>query len=428
MSRRSPSRPSSPTALVVGVITALLGGCGGPGNGATPIEQARSEKIRIAAPVLGDGELAKLAGDNRHFAWDLYQAIRATPGNLVFSPESISIALAMTFGGARGTTADQMATTMHFSLPPERLHPAFNALDLALESRGAGAEAGAFRLSLANALWGQRDFMFLAAFLDLLAENYGAGVHLVDFAGAPEMARVTINQWVSGETQAKIPELLPTGSITGLTRLVLTNAVYFKADWATPFQANSADGVFQTAGGPVVVPMMRGPDAIPLWAGAGYRAAALPYKGDGVSMVVVVPDVGTFDAFEAALTADALDTILAVPPSGFGGLSMPRFKAKTDLPLSAVLARMGMPDAFGGAADFSGIDGGHDLFIQDVLHQAIIAVDEKGTEAAAATAVVIGRHAAALEFLLIDRPFLFAIRDDATGSILFLGRVLDPSK
>jgi serpin B len=410
------------TAAAISIVA-----CDGAGDGEGRGSEARSEKVRIVAPVVPEGDLKTLAADNDRFAWDLYQAVGSTSDNLVFSPASISIALAMTFGGARGTTADQMVTTMHFSLPPERLHPAFNTLDLALASRGAGTPAGAFRLSLANAVWSQRDFVVLPAYLDLLAENYGAGVRLTDFVGAPETARLTINRWVSDETQTKIPELLPSGSVDSLTRLVLTNAVYFRADWETPFSAQSPDGVFQTPTGPVTVPMMRGPEAIALWSGPGFHAAALPYKGGGVSMVLIVPDPGTFATFEATLTADALDAIIATAPSGLGSLFMPRFKLKTDLDLGKILTSMGMSDAFGPAADFSGIDGGRDLFIKAALHQATIAVDEKGTEAAAATAVVLGRKSAAAEHLVVDRPFLFVVRDDATGSILFLGRVLNPT-
>lgn len=411
---------------------AVLSACGGGGAGAgegVHVPAARSSKVRVTGPAVASDDLTQVAADNRHFAVDLYQAVRDNPGNLVFSPASISIALAMTFGGARTRTATQMATTLRFGLPAERLHPAFNALDLALNGRGEGASAGAFRLSVVNALWAQRDFAILPAYLDLLAENYGAGVNLVDFSGATETARLTINQWVSEQTAAKIPELLKAGILIQGTRLVLTNAVYFHADWASPFAPKSQDGTFQTPAGPVTVPMMSGPGHVPLWAGDGYQAAAIPYVGGSSSMVLIVPDTGTFSAFEAALTADALDTILAAQTGSGGPLSMPRFKFKGDFSLEGVLNKMGMPDAFNPAdADLSGIDGARDLYIGAVVHQAMIAVDEKGTEAAAATAVVINTTSAALNFLVVDRPFLFAIRDDATGSILFLGRVLDPSR
>jgi serpin B len=424
------SRTSLLLALLASLTSAGFAACSG-GSPTAPATEMRSDKVRVTSPVLGAGDLATLATDNRHFAWDLYQAVRPTPGNLVFSPASISLALAMAYGGARGTTATQMATTLHFSLPTERLHPTFDALDLALETPAPG-DAGSFRLSLANALWGQQGFQLLPDYLDLLAVNYGAGVHVVDFAGATEPARLTINQWVSDQTEAKIPDLLAPGVLGPLTVLVLTNAVYFHADWRTPFAAMSQDGAFQTPTGPVQVPMMAGADeAAASWTGSGYKAAALPYAGGTTSMLLIVPDAGTFDAFESGLTFDALEAILSTlsTPSSGVLLSMPRFNLKTGLGLKNTLAALGMADAFSGAADFSGIDGGRDLFISSVIHQAMVAVDEKGTEAAAATAVTFMRKAALMgESLVVDRPFLFAIRDDATGTILFLGRVVDPSK
>src|SRR5450432_3762597 len=294
-----PSRTSLLLALLAGVAA-----CSCAANTA-PSTEMRSDKVRVTSPVLGAGDLATLTTDNRHFAWDLYQAVRPTPGNLVFSPASISIALAMTFGGARGTTATQMASTLHFSLPPERLHPTFDALDLALEAPpAASADAGAFRLTLANALWGQSGFGFLPDYLDLLATSYGAGMHTVDFEGATEAARQTINQWVSDETSAKIPELFAPGVIDAGTVFVLTNAVYFKADWSAPFRPDSPNGTFQAPTGPVQVPMMSLHGTVTGWSGTGYKAASLPYKGGTTSMVLVVPDAGTFDAFEAALTFD----------------------------------------------------------------------------------------------------------------------------
>jgi serpin B len=338
----------------------------------------------------------------------------------------------MTDGGAAGDTAAQLATTLHFSLPPARLHQTFDALDLALEAPPpAGAAGGAFRLSLVNALWGQRGFAFLPAYLDLLATNYGAGVHVVDFASATEAARETINQWVSQETSGAIPELFTPGILDPTTVFVLTNAVYFHASWHDAFQAASASA-FQAPTGAVQVPMMATASQTTLQGamGAGYTTVTIPYEGGTTSMVLIVPDANTFDAFTSALTFDALDTIVTGTPATPFFLTMPSFSFRTTLALADVLAKMGMPNAFApGLADFSGIDGGHDIFIKAVVHDAWIAVDEKGTIAAAATGVVGDRKAATVGTpLIVDRPFLFAIRDDATGTILFLGRVLDPTK
>ncbi|HVU52483.1 MAG TPA: serpin family protein [Polyangia bacterium] len=395
-----------------------------PSGGATEL---RSEQVRVTAPVLQDGDPATLTADDGRFAWDLYQAVRATPGNLAFSPASLSIGLAMAYGGARGSTAAQMATTLHFSLPVARLHRAFDALDLALEA--TPTDGHAFQLTLANALWVGSGAAIVPDYLDLLAEDYGAGVHVVDFATAPEAARAAINQWVSGRTDGKIPELMPAGAIDPTTALALTNAVYFHADWLNAFGVVNASGSFVAPTGPVATAMMSGAEPAGGWTGAGYRAASLPYIG-GASMVLIVPDAGTFDAFEAGLGADALETILATPPTTMVSVTMPRFELQHGLDLAATLQAMGMTDAFSpNAADFSGIDGGRDLFMKKVEHQAMVAVDETGTEAAAATGVTFSRKSAALpaDPLVVDHPFLFAIRDDATGTILFLGRVVDPT-
>jgi len=421
-----------PPWLILAPLTATLGLACTSSGGSGGATEVKSDKLRVTSPLVQTGDDTTLAADNDHFALDLYQAVRAgSTDNLVFSPFSISIALAMTYGGARTTTADQMAATLHFSLPPERLHPTFDALDLALEAAPpAGADAGAFRLSLANALWGQKGATFEPDFLDLLATNYGAGVSTVDFT-AGDSARLTINQWVSDETSGKIPELFAPNSIDPGSVFVLTNAVYFKADWDAPFDPNSPNGTFNTPTGPVQVPMMgRSFGTVVGWSGAGYKAATLPYKGRTTSMVLIVPDPGTFDAFESGLTFDALEAAL-VPAAKTTTyiLRMPRFKTDASFSLKKTLGDLGMPDAFTDAADFSGIDGRHDIELTAVVHKATIAVDEQGTVAAAATGVVGGPTGIIVaDPLTVDRPFIYAIRDDATGSILFLGRVLDPSK
>jgi serpin B len=408
----------------VALGTLLGGGCGGsPSTG----QVVQSSAARITAPV-DAGDLAALAAGNDAFAVDLYQTLRTGAGNMVFAPESLSLALAMTYGGAGGNTATQMATALHFTLPPERLRPAFDSLDLALNAPVSAS--GAFRLTVANAVWAQQGGLVLPAFLDLLAQNYGAGVRLADFASAPETARQSINQWVSDRTAGKIPELLPVGTIVPMTRMVLTNAIYFKADWQTPFSPHSSMGTFQTAAGPVSVPMMSGTFSVPVWTGTGYAAASLPYAGGTTSMVVIVPDAGTFEAFEAALTADSLQAVLngaatAQPQS----LLLPRFTVGQHFSVKEALMALGMTDAFDVArADFSGIDGALDLYVTHVIQQANVAVDEQGTEAAAATGVVVGIKGVSLQRLDVDRPFIFLIRDDATGATLFMGRVLDPSQ
>ncbi len=358
----------------------------------------------------------------------MHKRLRAQEtGNFIFSQTSISTALAMLYAGAATTTAAEMASTLHFSLPAERLHAAFNALDLALTTPPAGGDAAAFRLKLANSSWVQDGFNVLPTYLDTLAVNYGAGLFQKDFTTQAEAARVDINGWVSDQTEAQIPELFPQGSITTMTRLVLANAVFFHGDWKKPFNHNSQNAPFHAPGGDVSVPMMIGSGNARLWSGAGYAAASAAYVGDTASMIVVVPDAGTFDTFEAGLTAESLAAILSPAQAGGGDLIMPRFKFNTGVALKDTLTAMGMPEAFSLGADFSGINGGRDLHVQSVIHKAIIAVDEKGTTAAAATGVVVGTTSLPPQ-LRADRPFLFFIRHDPTGAILFQGRVVDPSK
>lgn len=408
---------------------ALLPACGGSGASA-PVGTEQSTQPRITAPTVPASDATELGNDNQAFAVDLYQNLRAQAAaddNLVFSPVSISLALAMLYNGAATETATQMATTLHFTLPTDRLNAAFDALDLALTAPPASG-AGSFQLSLANAAWTQNGFPILPAYLDALAENYGAGINTVDFETAPDAARTAINAWVAGKTQNQIPNLFPQGSIDNLTRLVLANAVYFHGDWVTPFDPNSADGTFHAAAGDVSVPMMGGKDAnAALWSGTGWKAASLAYQGATASMILVVPDAGTFDTFEQSLTTDGLAAILVNSQQTFGALSMPRFKFSLATSLNDTLAALGMPDAFSANADFSGIDGMKDLHVQTVVHQADIAVDEKGTTAAAATGIGVGDASAILNSLTVDRPFLFFIVHQSTGALLFAGRVVDPS-
>lgn len=393
-----------------------------------------SQKTRLLIPNPSQDDFHDLVNGNNHFAFDLYHAIRDTDGNLFYSPYSISLALAMTYAGARGQTASQIAETLNFSIPSERLHPAFNHLDLTLHSRGKDIpeETGkGFTLNIVNALWGQEGYAFLAEFLDILAENYAAGLSLVDFVNEPESSRQLINDWVLEQTHDRIKDLIPEGVITDLTRLVLANAIYFQADWSTPFEkAFTHEGQFSLLdGGKVTVPIMNQTVMYNYTRGEDFQALELPYLGYEMSMVILHPDPPHFIEFEANLDAIQLEAIVAQLESTNIQLSMPKFEYEMNLPLAKVLQEMGMEDAFKAElADFSGMDGTMELYLQDVLHKAFVAVDEKGTEAAAATAVVVGVESAPLEQISvkIDSPFIFLIRDMETGSILFLGRVLNP--
>jgi serpin B len=344
------------------------------------------------------------------------------------------LALAMTYAGARGETEQQMADTLHFILPQGRLHPAFNGLDLELAARGEGAEGKdeeGFRLNIVNAIWGQQDYKFLAEFLDVLAENYGAGLRLLDFINAPEESRVTINDWVSDQTEGRIEDLIPQGVIDALTRLVLTNAIYFNAAWLNPFSEEMTDdGTFHLlGGGEVAVPIMRQTESLGYAEGDGYQAVELPYDGRELSMVILLPGTGQFEAFEGSLDTDVIDSITKGLAYRQVALTMPKFEFESDFSLKGTLAAMGMPTAFSAAADFSVMTGNRDLFIADVIHKAFVSVDEAGTEAAAATAVAMAELAMPEEpvEVAVDRPFVFLIRDMETSAILFVGRVVNPS-
>jgi len=329
-----------------------------------------------------------------------------------------------------------MADTLHFGLPQDRLHPAFNALDQTLASRGEdaqGTDGGKFRLNIVNAIWGERTYTFLDAFLDALAENYGAGMRVLDFMTEPEPSRLVINEWVSDQTEEKIQNLIPQGMVTSLTRLVLTNAVYFNAAWARPFnEAATSDGAFSRLdGSQVTVPMMTQELVLAYHRGTDFTAVEMPYDGNELSMLLLLPDTGSFTTFEASLSSGMFNTILAESQANNVSLIMPRFEFRTDLSLTQTLSDLGMPIAFApGAADLSGMDGTLNLFISAVLHKAYIKVNEQGTEAAAATAVIVGETSVPPDPIVVtlDRPFVFLIRDIETGTILFLGRVLDPAR
>jgi len=396
-------------------------------------ELVMSDKPRETAPDVSEADLALLIEGNSAFAFELYQALKGEEGNLFYSPYSISVALAMTYAGARGETAQQMADTLNFILEQERLHPGFNWLDAELASRGEGAQGKddkGFRLNIVNAIWGQKDYEFLSDFLDVLAENYGAGLRILDFINETEKSRLIINDWVSDQTEGRIKDLIPQGAIDALTRLVLTNAIYFNAAWEDPFDEDvTVDGPFYLfEGGQVIVPMMKQTESFGYTEGEGYQAVELQYDGNELSMVILLPEAGQFQAFEEGLQAQKISDIISGLQSTGVTLTMPKFEFDSEFSLTDTLARMGMPIAFSGDADFSGMTGNRALFISDVVHKAFVSVDEAGTEAAAATAVIMpeaGPPEPTVE-VTIDHPFIFLIRDIETGAILFVGRVMNP--
>jgi len=413
--------------MVLCLIGSLVG-CTQPVAG----KELKSDKQRVSYPDVSQIEIESLVDGNSAFAFNLYQQLIDNGENLFYSPYSLSLALAMTYAGARGETAQEMANTLHFYLSQDKLHPAFNWLDIELAKRGEGAEGKddeGFRLNIVNAIWGQENYRFLDDFLDVLAENYGAGLRILDFIKSTEESRTTINKWVSQQTEERIEELIPQGAIDAATRLVLTNAIYFNAAWMYPFdEKNTVDGDFNFLNGDtVIVPMMSQTELLNYMKGNNYQVVELPYDGNELSMLLIMPDEGSFASFEQALDNELIDNILSQLGTKQVVLSMPKFEFRTEVGLKQILPAMGMPTAFSGMADFSGMTGNHDLFIGDVLHEAFVSVDEAGTEAAAATAVIMKLTAAEeMVTMSLDHPFIFLIRDIKTGTVLFVGRVLNP--
>jgi len=410
--------------IFVGVIVLDIIGCAQP-------SLVQSNKGRITSPDVNKTDLDILSDGNNTFALDLYQELKETSGNIFYSPYSISSALAMTYAGARGDTEKQMAETLNFTLPQDKLHPAFNSVALALASRGQETEDQdkmGFVLKNVNAIWGQKNYQFQPAFLDVLAENYGAGMRILDFAKEPEKSRSTINDWVSEQTANKIQELLPAGSIDPGIFLVLTNAIYFKANWSHQFdEKRTLNGQFNLLdGSKVTVPMMNQTEYFDYAEGNGYQALELLYRTRELSMIILLPEQGDFQKFENSLQYSQVKGVIDNLEYRQVILSMPKFSFDSKFNLKQTLSKMGMPIAFSGGADFSGIaEGGG--FIDGVYHSAFVVVDEKGTEAGAATAVTIAKAAPGgpVEFTM-NRPFIFLIRDIETNTILFIGRVLNP--
>lgn len=392
--------------------------------------------------VAQDDATAELVDGNTAFALDLYAVLSEdTDGNLFVSPYSVSQALAMTYAGASGETATQMADVLHFTLGQDGLPAAFQTLNGDLTTRGtAGADPDRGypprSLQIANGLWGEQTFPFSTPFSDQLAEYYGAGLQAADFQNDPEGVRDEINGWVAEHTEEKIQDIVPEGAITEDSRLVLANAIYFYGGWLDTFDADrTADADFHLADGSTTsVPFMNQQDFFSYAEGDGYQVIELPYAGSQFAFTVILPDEGVFDAVESALDAATLDAALA----GFSNreliLALPKFEFEYSASLADTLKTLGMTDAFdANLADFSGMldaSAPQPLVIGDVLHKAFISVDEEGTEAAAATTVLMAGAAAPTDPPLevsIDRPFIFLIRDTQTGAILFIGRVMDPS-
>jgi serpin B len=402
------------------------------------VDVAQSGLSREVHPQLTAAKAATFGTDNRAFALALYAELAKKPGNLFFSPYSISTAVAMAYAGAKGKTESEIATALHFTLPQSQLHAAFNATDLALARRkdklvqsngDVAAQGDGFQLETVDQAWGQKGYDFLDTYLDVLATNYSAGMYLIDFQ-APEAARKKINDWVAVQTDRRIAALLPEQSIDSNARLVLTNAIYFKASWLEKFDAAKTEpGAFMSEAGARSVDVMHVKKKLMYSLIGGYQAVALPYISADVQLLVVLPPKGAFADTAAGFDAETFESLRSMLRETNVTLSLPKWSFESANALKAPLQALGMQDAFEpDVADLSGMDGmPGNLSIDEIYHQAFIAVDEEGTEAAAATAVI-----GTLDFMPLDvtvtfdRPFMFLVYDQPTGEIMFLGHLADP--
>lgn len=387
----------------------------------------------FSSPALASEELTinQLVEGNNRFAVQLYQRLCTSEENLFFSPYSISNALAMTYAGARGETATQMAETLHFPPGQDALHPAFANLAAQLQNV---QESGHIVLNIANALWIQKDFDLLDTFLDVVKSSYQAGLFQVNFQEASEHVRADINAWVAEQTNQKIKDLLASGTLSALTRLVLTNAIYFKGNWAEQFdkEQTQEESFWPTPEKEIQIPLMYRKGSFKYAEDERVQVLQLPYTGEEISMIVLLPRAkdGLTD-IEAQLTFEDLTRWIDQGSLREVEAFLPKFTLTSQFSLADTLKAMGMNAAFSEQADFSGIEASKSLSISGVIHRAFVEVNEEGTEAAAATAVIIGLTSIAepqpIPVFRADHPFIFLIRDNQSGSLLFCGRIMNPA-
>nr|HEX4317214.1 serpin family protein [Kofleriaceae bacterium] len=417
---------------VLSLACVLGGGCMSPSD--SPPPELKSDAARDQAPGVASSDLGTFVDGTTQFGLDLYGQARGSAAgkNIIMSPLSVTEALGMTYAGAGGDTAAQMKSTLHFTLPDATTQSAMDQVDLALGHDGdhATSKTRPFELHVADALWAQHGFPFQQPYLDTLATDYGAGVFVQDFAKDPEGSRDTINHYISDQTGGTIPELLPEGNITSDTVFVLTNAIYMDAAWANPFDpSDTASGSFTRDDGTAVqAQMMNGVDGIAYGSGSDYVAGELAYDGGSIVMDVILPTdtaTGAIGRLESSLDQAKLAAVLA-SIDDTASISMPKVKYHSQFDLKDSLEALGMTDAFGDA-DFSAMSP-EQIVITDVVHQGFIEVDENGTTASGATAVTgAGAGAPGPNRLVLDHPYVVVIRDVGTGSVLFFGRVMDPT-
>ncbi|MFZ6656783.1 serpin family protein [Undibacterium sp. TJN19] len=436
--------------LLAGTVgVSVMTGCGGgsattvgasvaadTGSQAQAISVAKSSQTRNLAPQVSDADMTAAVAGNTSFGLQMLPLLDPQgDSNLVFSPYSISQALAMTAAGAQGDTLTGIQKALAFQLDPNRLLPAFNKLDLALAGKTISAGSSNTKLpslNIANALWAQQGYKLQTTYLDAIGSNFGAAVNLLDFILSPEAARTNINTWVENQTQQRIKNLLPAGSVSPSTRLVLTNAIWFKSEWAVQFiSGRTVSQNFYDIRNQASSQAFMNQDLRVAYAqGKNYQALELPYVDNKLAMLLIKPDAGSFDTFRQSLSVASLAELTGSLKDQRISLSMPKFSFSSSPQMTENLKSLGMSAAFDPArADFSGMTGTRELSVSSVVHKAFINVDENGTEAAAATGVVVGITSISTDPLVkvvLDRPFLFFIRDRETGLILFMGKVMVP--
>ena len=396
-----------------------------------------SDWVKQPTPTADDTEATPekvnaVVNANNQFAFELYSKYKdeSREDNIFFSPYSISTALAMTYEGARGKTSGEMQSVFHFPADNDVRRPAFAKIYNEINKKEKGKQ---YKLHTANALWAQKDCQFTNEYFGTTEKYYRGKVTNLDFRSEPEPSRITINNWVEDQTNDKIKDLIPPGGICPLTRLVLTNAIYFKGTWVLQFDKNKtreADfGVSPTKTVKVEMMSLTGEKAKFNYAETAHlQILEMPYEGEELSMIVLLPKEDTLDKLEQSLTVEKLNEWRGMLQKERVDVYMPKFKFETKYFMAQDLAEMGMPSAFTGEADFSGMTGKRDLYISQVIHQAFVEVNEEGTEAAAATAVIMERGVVMSKVFRADHPFIFIIQQKDTGNILFLGKVVDPAK
>jgi serpin B len=420
------------TSLLTALMMLCAAGVGAPAVTALSTADAMAADNRVPKPR--KRTRLRLQEGNTTFALKVFREIsRDTTNNVMISPISLTLCLGMAYAGARGETASQMAQALRFLLPQRDLHRGLGWLSSELVGRGDSTSNASPKFKMANAIWVEKTMAIERPFVEDLTTNYGAGLHEQSFRGDPNGARKTINGWVERATEDRIKDLIPAGIINSQTRLVLTNAVYFLASWAQPFRerATTFDFFHPLSGKKRTSPLMQKTAKYNYMDGDGFAAVELDYAGGQLSMLAIVPDRGTYQEFATSLDTQVLSTILKRLTKKKLWLLIPRFTFESELDVGDSMRALGMKDAFSvQRADFSGMTGAPDLSVSAILQKTFVKVDERGTEAAAATVLAARGKSKRppTPMLKIDRPFIFLIRDKPTGTVLFIGRMSEPTE